>query len=306
MILKSNIVIDGEGLALQGNPNYGGPGINLTCTNVTVANFRIVGWEAGILGVFDNNTIIYNYFEKDAICIQVFANNYKISGNYLYGMFYQYGIINVMRIVGKNNIICGNEINIPAYATGFNLGNGLTPTSGTVIEGNDITIDQQMFNFITSYNGNFLVCHNNFLNSDQFTEKNTVGIPSAFGNNIAVTSLTWDNGYPSGGNYWSDYTSRHTDAKELDSSGIGDTQYSLNANHILITDRYPLMAPYDVSKLKIPIDHIETLPTPTLQTPSLSSTPQTPEFGQIPFLLLLSLLMIIGTVVYKKKGISVF
>ena len=40
-----------------------------------------------------------------------------------------------------------------------------------------------------------------------------------------ISPNTWDNGYPSGGNYWSDYEVRYPDARELDGSGIWDTPY---------------------------------------------------------------------------------
>ncbi len=46
----------------------------------------------------------------------------------------------------------------------------------------------------------------------------------------------WDNGYPSGGNYWSDYTG--IDANQ---NGIGDNPYTIDTNN---QDRYPLMEPY--------------------------------------------------------------
>ena len=56
---------------------------------------------------------------------------------------------------------------------------------------------------------------------------------------------TWDNGYPSGGNYWSDYngTDIYCGAyqNQTGSDGIGDTPYVIDANN---TDNYPLMNPW--------------------------------------------------------------
>mgnify|MGYP000530603689 CR=1 FL=1 len=49
----------------------------------------------------------------------------------------------------------------------------------------------------------------------------------------------WDNGYPSGGNYWSDYT-----GLDADEDGIGDTPYVIDENNI---DHYPLMNPYAIT-----------------------------------------------------------
>jgi parallel beta-helix repeat protein len=43
----------------------------------------------------------------------------------------------------------------------------------------------------------------------------------------------WDNGYPSGGNYWSNYT-----GVDSDHDGIGDTEHSVDSNN---TDHFPLM-----------------------------------------------------------------
>jgi len=57
-------------------------------------------------------------------------------------------------------------------------------------------------------------------------------------------SSSWDDDYPSGGNYWSNYTG--VDVKsgsyqnETGSDGIGDTPYIIDANNI---DDYPLVVP---------------------------------------------------------------
>jgi nitrous oxidase accessory protein len=53
------------------------------------------------------------------------------------------------------------------------------------------------------------------------------------------SSNTWDNGYPSGGNYWSSYM-----GLDANSDGIGDSAYVVDG---LNQDRYPLMEPYKIS-----------------------------------------------------------
>ena len=80
---------------------------------------------------------------------------------------------------------------------------------------------------------NTIIYHNNFVNNT-----NQVDIIESH-NNI------WDNGYPSGGNYWSNYTG--TDhfsgpgQNELGSDGIGDTPHIMDANN---ADNYPLINPW--------------------------------------------------------------
>jgi hypothetical protein len=51
----------------------------------------------------------------------------------------------------------------------------------------------------------------------------------------------WDDGYPSGGNYWSNYAARYPNAIENDSTGIWNTPYVIDSNN---TDRYPLLGPF--------------------------------------------------------------
>jgi len=69
------------------------------------------------------------------------------------------------------------------------------------------------------------IYHNSFLNNTQ----------QAFLSYFSVGN-SWDNGYPSGGNYWSDYLD--ADANE---DGIGDTSYVIDGDNI---DYYPLMKPW--------------------------------------------------------------
>jgi hypothetical protein len=52
---------------------------------------------------------------------------------------------------------------------------------------------------------------------------------------------TWDNGYPSGGNYWGDLQAWYPNATEIDGSGIWNTPFVICANNV---DNYPLMKPW--------------------------------------------------------------
>jgi parallel beta-helix repeat protein len=56
---------------------------------------------------------------------------------------------------------------------------------------------------------------------------------------------TWDDGYPSGGNYWSSYTGvdlkNGSSQNQTGSDGIGDTPYVIDTNN---TDHYPLMGTF--------------------------------------------------------------
>jgi parallel beta-helix repeat protein len=77
------------------------------------------------------------------------------------------------------------------------------------------------------------IYHNNFINN---------GVQAWIGQDITK----WDNGYPSGGNYWSDYNGtdifKGPNQDHPGGDGIGDTPYQIGG---LATteDRYPLMFP---------------------------------------------------------------
>jgi parallel beta-helix repeat protein len=58
----------------------------------------------------------------------------------------------------------------------------------------------------------------------------------------------WDNGYPSGGNFWSDYSDRYPEASELNDSGLWDTPYIIDESS---QDNYPIV--WEFSFLLFPL-----------------------------------------------------
>jgi parallel beta-helix repeat protein len=119
----------------------------------------------------------------------------------------------------SNNTIDGNDV------TTSNEGIMLLSSKSNDIYGNNITANDQGI-FLNSSSNN-AIHHNNFINNTNQAISN--GSPN-----------TWDNGYPSGGNYWSNYQTRYPNANEIDSSGIWNTPYVIDSNN---TDHYPLAEP---------------------------------------------------------------
>src|SRR4030042_3568489 len=125
----------------------------------------------------------------------------------------------------SNNNLLGN--NITENVDGIRIDN----STGNTIIGNNITANRHGTH---PFQGNVFY-HNNFINSTDkhvyFDSSNHIG--------------TWDNGYPSGGNYWSNYTGvdekKGPSQSEAGSDGIGDSPHTIDPNN---TDGYPLIVPY--------------------------------------------------------------
>ena len=122
----------------------------------------------------------------------------------------------------KNNIIQENLL--------AENKNGITLTQNSnknTITNNKITKNQVGIQISRSQNN--LIYHNNLIQNNQ----------------NAQTTLSsrnfWNNSYPSGGNYWSNYIGKDLYSgvfqNETGSDGIGDTPYTINENN---TDHYPL------------------------------------------------------------------
>mgnify|MGYP005831231015 CR=1 FL=1 len=100
-------------------------------------------------------------------------------------------------------------------------------TDRCTIYGNTISSNKR-YGIALSESGNNRIFHNNFIDN-----ANQTHLFNSFNN-------TWDNYFPSGGNYWSDYKEKYPNATEINDSGIWDTPYIIDANNV---DRYPLVIP---------------------------------------------------------------
>ena len=199
----------------------------VNCTRMTIENLTLSHTDVGIELWNTNGTRISGNNETNN---QIGVFLLSSFGNTVTGNNATSNNVGVVLAGSSNNAVSGNDIRA-------NNGGGMTLISSfnNDILGNTITNNPHGIEFSSSSNnwGN-VIYHNNFIN-----------------NNIQVYSILivnfnfWDDGYPSGGNYWSNYNSTDSSSgpgqNKTGSDGIGDTPYAQERDN---SDNYPLMAPF--------------------------------------------------------------
>jgi parallel beta-helix repeat protein len=141
---------------------------------------------------------------------------------------------------GDANIIQFNDLRNDLHGILVSMGSSNIITCNTIVYQSSTAID---FGGASSSN---IVHHNNFIDCNPGNKQADDG----GSNNL------WDDGYPSGGNYWSDWTTPDTQSgtnqDQVGSDGIVDNPYNLLGN----TDNYPLTDPFVI--LTITTADIET------------------------------------------------
>lgn len=264
----------------------GGNVITLASNNITVSGFTIKSAEYfsskqyanGINIQGDNCSIVHNKIERSfwgilcAIQSSTLISQNNISANLKEGIRFYGGSLNrisenyitsnkasAIAIEGFSNIISENHINNNTRGIGVGtsysvfFGNIISDHSesgfyfsgsNNIISSNMISNSEYGIYFPSDFAApnNNLFYHNNFINNNQ---------------NIYVSSIYnlnyWDNTIE--GNYWSNYASEYSEAKEVNDSGTSDTPYLIDFNN---TDNHPLIDSFDVNNSKT----IPTLPQP--------------------------------------------
>jgi parallel beta-helix repeat protein len=245
IVEKSGITIDGAGYTLRAGTSE--IGIDLTGrSTVTVRNVRITQCLDGVrLSESRNINISANILtdnSDDGVDLRESSDYNSIVGN---------------TIVGNHG--CGIELWESSYnniAQNNVSQNGLhgmwiydNSNHNDIIENSVIENDNDGISFVSSSNYNTVRNNTIEKNHDRGIAAISSNDNSVYYNDFlnnthqayTINSVNaWDNGYPSGGNYWSDYNGTDsysgTYQNVSGSDRIGDTPYTINANNL---DRFP-------------------------------------------------------------------
>jgi len=205
LINQSNLIIDPSTF-----PNIGYLGL-VDSTNITIRNLNLTGSRQGLLLAYTTNSTMTRLnisFNANGIWTSNSSNNtitdneITLNGN---------GIS--LNHFSSNNTISNNTISNSGVDAIF-----LGQSDRNIIKYNNLSNNARGISWFNSQDNT--IYHNNLVEN---TEQ-VFYFPLA---NI------WDDGYPSGGNYWSDYTGfdelSGPNQDQLGSDGIGDTPYVVDA-----------------------------------------------------------------------------
>ncbi len=270
LINSTNILIEGLNLSNNVQNVFLLASNNTVITNSSIIN-SIYGIDVRDYGWFDYDTKIYHRFYSfnttvkgnilgdNGVGIRIRSDNSTISNNTLYRNplgIYLMGTSN--STISRNLVVESDlpprpppELYIFYYPEGawehsrelmqLEIGGIIVGGAYNIVYGNtvmDSWLGISMADLIGHYMGiRCVIFHNNFINNTH------QAWPADRPRNY------WDNGYPSGGNYWSDY--RGVDLysgpfqNETGSDGIGDTAYVIGIVFMFPNqDNYPLMKPW--------------------------------------------------------------
>jgi serine protease AprX len=269
-VISNNTVINN-----RGKGSHEGHGIGLTSSsNCIIANNTVLSNSAYGIALFQSNNNIIKGNRCDSnrdyqINLFTASCNNTITENSLSGSIYGHGIYLIGQsnnnVITKNvafsnsnaginvlsshhNLISDNilEYNVKGLWIGsmlsFDYSNGNIIANNTVSSNTDVGILVE--------NGN----ENEIINNSVTGDKDGIHIRKGNRNRIYHNHLKngknaydgesnrWDNGYPSGGNYWSDYPGSDkymgVGQDEPGNDSIGDTPYIIDGNS---RDNYPFI-----------------------------------------------------------------
>ena len=203
-----------------------------------IDNNTVIGGQEGI--IFKSNS---NY---DA------CTNNTVTGSSVQGILVSQESADVT--VSGNILTSNHRTLVVANATGTSVARNHLASSvlGIYVENADNTtifentLANNLDGIETNQSQQIRVFHNNFISNTQSPQVHV---------DLSTATTQWDDGFPSGGNFWSDYsgTDNCSGSDQNNCSGpdgIGDTPYQINN---VDQDHYPMMKPYGPEPSSAPV-----------------------------------------------------
>ena len=213
-----------------------------------LSNNGIGPWNTGILleyyanhTVISNCTVSYDGDEGIGICfggIFCSSNHNVVSNCNISG-----GGDGISCVYSTNNTFINNQIWSTICGVCLSCSSDTDTLNCNIHHNsNGVVIYHSSNNTILNCN----ISYNDIGTRVQETANNNIIYHSNFFNNTQnaydeCNNDFWDNGYPSGGNYWSNYT-----GDDNNNDGIGDDPYNISGGDN--QDRYPLMGPFGIDE----------------------------------------------------------
>ena len=196
--------------------------VYVSAEGVNITGFTVENGGHFFIAVFDfNGTLI------DISCdsgLEICSNSSNAFGNIISLIFIK---------KSSGNSIFHNKINRTE----------LFKSSNNVIFNNNVSKS-----FIMYYSSENIIFENNI--NHRLSLNYSSNYNKIYHNNFVLNVYydkcdnTWDNGYPSCGNYWDDYI-----GEDNDGDGVGDIPHNISGGNN--QDRYPLIEPYGMTELTI-------------------------------------------------------
>jgi parallel beta-helix repeat protein len=248
-------------------------------------------------GPSSNNTLSGNVFVDDGLLVGDSYGN-AVADNSVNGkpLVYLEGVSDkVVEDAGQVILINCNRIRVEDLNLSHaSVGVELYNTNSTTVSGNNITGNSEVGIALYSTYGSTLSNNNAIGNGDGIqlanSSNNTIYHNNFINNTREVvlfsSANTWDDSYPSGGNYWSDYRADDRLSgpfqNETGSDGIGDTAYTIDGINI---DHYPLMASFAMSSFVVSLAgstepiNVEVISNSTVRNVQIDETARTLSFN---------------------------
>jgi nitrous oxidase accessory protein len=182
--------------------------INKSTSAIDVAGTRLDIMNNTLTDNTETAITIHNSPTESSDLVRIFYNNIQNSKQ------------GIAILQTGRKYITGNTINNCTIAISFNQSNNTYHT----VSRNNVTNNT---NGLSITQSNVNVYENSFINN---THQAIID---------ANSTIDWDSQQK--GNYWSDYTTRYPQAKQIDDTGVWNTPYQIDENN---TDPYPLVNPY--------------------------------------------------------------